>query len=92
MELRAVLDGIEYRLISGDLSKEVASVEYDSRKAASGSLFICVRGFTVDGHSFAEKACEQGASALVVDSNRENFPDDELAELTARYGVCIVET
>ena len=53
MQLREVLKNIDYKLISGDLEKEVASVEYDSRKVTEGSLFVCVQGFTVDGHSFA---------------------------------------
>ena len=67
MELRKVLSDIEYRLISGDLEKEITSVEYDSRKVTTGSLFVCVKGFTVDGHTFAEGTADQGAAAIVVD-------------------------
>ena len=74
MKLLEVLKGIEYKLISGDLDKEVTSVEYDSRKVTEGSLFLCVQGFTVDGHAFASKAAEQGASVIVADSTRTGFP------------------
>ncbi len=91
MKLLEVLNGIEYKLISGDLDKEVTSVEYDSRKVTEGSLFLCVQGFTVDGHAFASKAAEQGASVIVADSTRTGFPDEELAGLSARYGLCVVE-
>jgi UDP-N-acetylmuramoyl-L-alanyl-D-glutamate--2,6-diaminopimelate ligase len=91
MRLVDVLKDTDFRLIAGDLEREIASVEYDSRKAGSGSLFVCVRGFTVDGHSFAEKAAEQGASALAVDSRREGFPDEELARLSGTYNVSVVE-
>ena len=56
MLLLNVLKDIDYKLISGDLNKEITSVEYDSRKVSVGSLFVCVKGFTVDGHSFASKA------------------------------------
>jgi len=91
MELRKVLSDIEYRLISGDLEKEITSVEYDSRKVTTGSLFVCVKGFTVDGHTFAEGTADQGAAAIVVDSGREGFADNELKALTVRYGVSIVE-
>ena len=58
MLLLNVLNNIDYKLISGDPNKEITSVEYDSRKVAVGSLFVCVQGFTVDGHTFASKACE----------------------------------
>ena len=91
MRLPAVLENIEYRLISGDLDKEVASVEFDSRKVCSGSLFVCVKGFTVDGHTFAVKAAEQGASVLVVDSSREDFPDEDLTAISRKYGLSVVE-
>lgn len=91
MQLRNVLSGIEYNLISGDLDKEIASVEFDSRKVISGSLFVCVKGFTVDGHTFASKAALQGASAIVVDSRRKGFPEDELKALSEANNVSIVE-
>ena len=91
MLLSNVLDNIDYKLISGDPNKEITSVEYDSRKVAVGSLFVCVQGFTVDGHTFASKACEKDASAIVVDSTRAGFPEEELEALTEQYGVCIVE-
>ena len=91
MQLRNVLSGIEYNLISGDLDKEITSVEFDSRKVITGSLFVCVKGFTVDGHTFAAKAAEQGASAIVVDSRREGFSEDELKALSDTNKVSIVE-
>lgn len=92
MRLRDVLANIEYRLISGDLDKEITSVEFDSRKVFDGSLFVCVKGFTVDGHTFASKAAGQGAAALIVDSRREDFPDENLRKISDEYGICVVET
>ncbi|MBR4947501.1 MAG: UDP-N-acetylmuramoyl-L-alanyl-D-glutamate--2,6-diaminopimelate ligase [Clostridiales bacterium] len=91
MLLLNVLKDIDFKLISGSLNKEITSVEYDSRKVSVGSLFVCVQGFTVDGHSFASKACEKDASAIVVDSNRTGFPEEELDALAKQYDICIVE-
>ena len=91
MLLNRVLENIEYRLIAGDLEKEITSVEYDSRKATDGSLFVCVKGFTVDGHAFAEKAAQQGAGAIVIDSVREGFDDDTFKKLNEQYSLTIVE-
>lgn len=46
---------------------EILSIENDSRKAGKGSLFICIKGYTVDGHDFAGKAAEQGAAAILAE-------------------------
>lgn len=42
----------------------VTSIETDSRQVTTGSLFICVRGYTVDGHQYAREATENGAVAI----------------------------
>jgi UDP-N-acetylmuramoyl-L-alanyl-D-glutamate--2,6-diaminopimelate ligase len=46
---------------------EVSRLAYDDRDVRSGTLFFCVRGFTRDGHDFAQLAIERGAVALVVE-------------------------
>lgn len=38
---------------------EITSIEMDSREVKKGSLFVCVKGYTVDGHDFAQKAVER---------------------------------
>lgn len=51
---------------AGDVS--VSSVEYDSRRAADGALFVAVRGLTVDGHAFVAEAAGRGAVAALVEA------------------------
>ena len=91
MKLQEVLNNIEFEVISGDLNKEITSVEYDSRKVAIGSLFVCVQGFTVDGHSFASMAAEKGASAIVVDKNRTCLSANELDVLAKENFLSVIE-
>lgn len=55
------------RLRSGSSETSVSAVEYDSRKARTGSLFVAVKGLESDGHAYIEKAVSAGASAVVVD-------------------------
>ncbi len=43
----------------------VTGIETDSRKVSPGNLFICIRGYTVDGHEFAEDAVSKGAVAVI---------------------------
>lgn len=46
---------------------EISSIENDNRKVQKGSLFICIKGYTVDGHAFAESAVQNGAAAIVAE-------------------------
>lgn len=48
-----------------DSGKTVAGVVIDSRKVEKDYLFIATEGNRVDGHSFIDKAFEQGAMAVV---------------------------
>lgn len=43
----------------------ITGIETDSRRVRKGNLFVCIKGFTVDGHSFAKIAEEMGAVAIV---------------------------
>ncbi len=53
------------RLIGRDTG--IADVEHDSRNVQPGTLFVAIRGFTVDGHRFVDAAIASGAAAVCVD-------------------------
>ena len=55
----------EHTLVGED--REIANIEYDSRKVHEGDLFCCVTGTFSDGHEYAPMAKEAGAAALVVE-------------------------
>ncbi|MBQ3638355.1 MAG: UDP-N-acetylmuramoyl-L-alanyl-D-glutamate--2,6-diaminopimelate ligase, partial [Clostridia bacterium] len=53
MKLAELLEAYPYSF-PGDLpDAEISSLEYDSRKAGTGSLFFCLPGARADGHDFA---------------------------------------
>jgi len=54
--------------MSTGFDPEITGVHADSRQVGSGSLFVAVKGKTVDGHDFIGKAIEQGAVAIVLDN------------------------
>ncbi len=66
MNLKHLLEHLEYDCLQGSLDLEVSAVVNDSRKLEQGCLFICIKGASFDGHSFAAEAVEKGASVLVV--------------------------
>ena len=55
MKLSKILERLEYTCLQGTLDQEIEEVVADSRKAKEGSLFICIRGAVVDGHTFTVK-------------------------------------
>lgn len=67
MKLKELLADIEILSCTGDELTEITSVAYDSRKVVQGALFVCVRGFQSDGHTFIPNAIEKGAAAVVVE-------------------------
>ena len=66
MVLAALLEKLEYELISGSADMQIENVVYDSRKVTEGSLFVCIEGGTVDGHTFIPDVIKKGAKALIV--------------------------
>ncbi|WP_342434094.1 UDP-N-acetylmuramoyl-L-alanyl-D-glutamate--2,6-diaminopimelate ligase [Neobacillus sp. FSL H8-0543] len=46
---------------------EITSVENDNRRVQKGSLFICIKGHSADGHDFAESAVQKGAVAILAE-------------------------
>lgn len=59
-------------LLNCDSDVEITRVTDDSREVIPGTLFVAVKGLTVDGHKFIPKALESGASALLVEDDVTN--------------------
>ena len=75
MNLSLLLERITYEICQGSTEQEVSSVVFDSRKVSEESLFICIRGAVVDGHSFVDDVVKKGAKTLVVEEE-VSVPDD----------------
>ena len=59
----------------GSVDKVITDITADSRVVQAGSLFICLRGTTVDGHKFLAMAASKGAVAALVEEVPEVIPD-----------------
>ncbi len=71
MQLKQLLKEIDYKLLSGSLDVEVSQIDYDSRQVVNHSLFVCIPGAKVDGHSFIEQVINKGAKVVVVEREVE---------------------
>lgn len=69
MLLRDLLAPLLPVQVTGDDSLEITGLTADSRKVQPGCLFVCLTGFTVDGHAFAAQAVENGAVAVLAEQD-----------------------
>lgn len=76
MQLTNILNDIDYKIIQGDINIPIDSITFDSRTATENSLFICIVGFTHDGHEKIQQAIENGAKAIVI-QHEKNISDVE---------------
>lgn len=71
MNLKNILLGIEGLRAKGSLDLEISSVECDYRTVKPGSLFVAIKGFENDGHSFIVNAIEKGAVAVIFEEGSD---------------------
>ena len=69
MKLSKVLENIEILESKGDLEIDITNIASDSRKIFEGGLFFAIKGFTLDGTKFIDSSIENGAIAIVVESD-----------------------
>lgn len=76
MRLPELIKNLEVKEVKGNLDVEVSGISNDSRQIKKGDLFVCIKGFNFDGHSFINEAIEKGSVALVVERDLCTFKPD----------------
>ncbi len=76
--LLSILDGLDFRLICGDLNQSleeyhVSSITSDSREVGQNSLFVAIKGVESDGHNFIAQAIEKGCTAIICEKESLNI-------------------
>ena len=77
MNLIELLQDVDFNLVKGTLEKEINHIQYDSRKITNGDIFVCLSGFEVDGHDYAKKAIEAGATVIICEKDLDFDNIDE---------------
>lgn len=65
--LNTILTALGDVAVANDIN--IAGITSDSRKVKPGFVFVAVKGSTVDGHQFINKAFESGAVAVIAENN-----------------------
>lgn len=70
-QLSLLLKPVDILEIKGDTDRMISDVVSDSRKVTDGSLFVAVRGVTVDGHRFIPDVQSRVAAVVCEEFPRE---------------------
>jgi len=76
--LKDILYKTSIEAIKGTTDLSISKIEFDSRKIASGDVFVAIKGTVSDGHQYIDKCIAQGAVAIVC----EVFPDEIIDGIT----------
>lgn len=69
MLLKDILYKVSLQATSGDMSISIKNIHFDSRKIATGDLFVAIKGTQVDGHEYIQTAIEKGAVAIISEND-----------------------
>ncbi|MBQ2836296.1 MAG: UDP-N-acetylmuramoyl-L-alanyl-D-glutamate--2,6-diaminopimelate ligase [Clostridia bacterium] len=67
MELKKILVGIEGLKAKGSLDIDVKNIDSNSKNIKEGDMFIAIKGFSTDGHSYINDAIKAGAKVIMVE-------------------------
>ncbi|MCL1868309.1 MAG: UDP-N-acetylmuramoyl-L-alanyl-D-glutamate--2,6-diaminopimelate ligase [Paludibacter sp.] len=92
MNLIDLLKGITPKEILGNTDIEINNIQFDSRKVQRGDMFVATRGTAVDGHDFIAVAIENGAAAIVCESQLNLPLSDSASPIECgMFGIVVVE-
>ncbi|HIX42018.1 MAG TPA: UDP-N-acetylmuramoyl-L-alanyl-D-glutamate--2,6-diaminopimelate ligase [Candidatus Kurthia intestinigallinarum] len=82
MQTTELLHRLAQKRIVGTLPEEVRNMAIDSRAVEEKTIFICIKGYTVDGHDYAQQAVDSGATVVVTE--RELDLTGDVAQVIVR--------
>lgn len=75
MKLETIFAALQDFILHGEREKEVFHITDDSRDVKPNTLFICIKGYTVDGHDYIEKAIANGATVIIGEKSYDDIKD-----------------
>lgn len=78
MKLGKILEGLDFlaNIKKDEMDNlDIEDIVYDSRKAKENTIFVAIKGETLDGHEFIDSAYSKGARVFIVNDNI-HLPDD----------------
>lgn len=87
--LSQIVSDFPYSVISGDLFTPITGITYNSNLIKEGNLFVCIKGFKLDGHDYAMDAYKRGAKAFLIEKEM-NLPGTVIKVRNTRKALALV--
>lgn len=90
MKLKKLLEKVE--VLGGNYNKNlnILNIEINSKKQSECSLFVCLKGESVDGHNFKDEAQQNGAVCFVVEEFDKTFNAPQIVVKNARLALSLI--
>ena len=72
-KLKDILYKVHIEAVTGDTNIAVSELVFDSRKVQLNDVFVAIKGYEFDGHSYIDSAIKSGAIAIICDEIPENI-------------------
>lgn len=73
MLLEKLISPLLFKTLIGTNDIKILGIHNDSRKIKPGFLFVCTKGAKADGHQYIEQAIEQGAAAILIEDEQQQY-------------------
>lgn len=67
MKLYDILSVLPFYRVHHDKNVTINHIQINHLQVEKNDIFICIKGYTVDGHDFAQAAVERGASVIIAE-------------------------
>jgi len=76
--LKALLSGIEYLLLCGESNIHINYIQVKSGNIKNGDLYVAIKGYSVDGHTYIDEAIRNGAKCIVLQDTKFTRYDNNI--------------
>jgi UDP-N-acetylmuramoyl-L-alanyl-D-glutamate--2,6-diaminopimelate ligase len=73
MNIEELVRDLNVTRVRGLLGEDIKGIAYDSRVAKKGDLFVAIKGFSADGHTYIGDAINRGCVGVVIEKSRKLY-------------------
>ncbi|BBM35661.1 UDP-N-acetylmuramoyl-L-alanyl-D-glutamate--2,6-diaminopimelate ligase [Pseudoleptotrichia goodfellowii] len=77
-----IFENISHTVLHKGKEFKIEGIEYDSRKIKENFVFAAMKGSSVNGHEFIQKAIDNGAKMIIVEENIEVSKYDKYEDIS----------
>lgn len=73
-----------------DATSPITGIAYHTKDVQAGNVFVCIKGYKVDGHQFLRQAVEKGAIGAVVETHQPDIAIPQVIVKDSRKALALL--